>query len=59
MREGEMGEFTTTIERRLDQAYQGLKEARCAGDDYLADTLTAEIEDLRRLAVDNGVPLPR
>lgn len=54
-----MGEFTTTIERRLDQAYKGLNDARSAGDDYLADTLSAEIEDLHRLAVDNGVPLPR
>ncbi|MEV1246065.1 hypothetical protein AB0L53_13880 [Nonomuraea sp. NPDC052129] len=53
-----MGEFTTTIESRLDQAYKGLREARCTGDDYLADTLTAEIEDLRRIADDNGVPLP-
>ncbi|MFI9590060.1 hypothetical protein [Nonomuraea sp. NPDC052265] len=54
-----MGEFTTTIERRLDQAYKGLTEARSTGDDYLADTLTAEIEDLRRLADDHGIPLPR
>jgi hypothetical protein len=54
-----MGEFTTTIEHRLDQAYKGLQEARSDGDDYLADTLTAEIEDLRRLADDNGVPLQR
>ena len=53
-----MGEFTTTIESRLDQAYKGIREARSAGDDYLADALTAEIEDLRRLADDNGVPLP-
>ena len=50
-----MGEFTSTIENRLDQAYKGLQEARTSGDDYLADTLTAEIEDLRRIAVDNGV----
>ncbi|MFI0418339.1 MULTISPECIES: hypothetical protein [Spongiactinospora] len=54
-----MGEFTTTIERRLDQAYRGLQEARSEGDDFLADTLTAEIEDLRRIAVDNGVTLTR
>lgn len=54
-----MGEFTTTIERRLDQARRDLDEARTAGDDFLADTLTAEIEDLRRLADDNGVTLPR
>ncbi|MEV4217933.1 hypothetical protein [Nonomuraea sp. NPDC049725] len=54
-----MGEFTTTIESRLNQAYQGLRDARSSGDDYLADTLTAEIEDLRRLADDHGVPLPR
>ncbi|MBB4916432.1 hypothetical protein ACFY19_23740 [Streptosporangium saharense] len=50
-----MGEFTTTIEHRLDQAYKNLQEARSAGDHYLADTFTAEIEDLRRLATDNGV----
>ncbi|MEU7000584.1 hypothetical protein [Nonomuraea sp. NPDC046570] len=54
-----MGEFTHTIERRLDQAYKGLDQARSTGDDYLADTLNAEIEDLRRLAVDHGIPLPR
>ncbi|GAA3467137.1 hypothetical protein GCM10018965_016890 [Nonomuraea roseola] len=58
-REGEMGEFTTTIERRLCQAKRGLDEARSVGDDYLADTLTAEIEDLRRLADEHGVLLPR
>jgi hypothetical protein len=58
-KEGEMGEFTTTIETRLDQAYKGLQEARNSGDDFLADTLTAEIEDLRRLADDHGIPLPR
>ncbi|MEV4064611.1 hypothetical protein [Nonomuraea dietziae] len=54
-----MGEFTTTIERRLCQAKRGLDEARSVGDDYLADTLTAEIEDLRRLADDHGVLLTR
>ena len=52
-----MGEFTHTIETRLDQAYKGLQEARSSGDEFLADTLTAEIEDLRRLADDNGVSL--
>ncbi|GII76405.1 hypothetical protein Sru01_13870 [Sphaerisporangium rufum] len=52
-----MGEFTSTIEHRLDQAYKGLQEARDGGDDFLADTLTAEIEDLHRLAVDNGVEI--
>ena len=52
-----MGEFTTTIETRLDQAYRGLPEARSSGDYFLADTLTAEIEDLRRIADDNGVSL--
>ncbi|MEU4835486.1 hypothetical protein [Streptosporangium sp. NPDC023615] len=54
-----MGEFTTTIEHRLDQAHRSLQEARSTGDEYLADTLTAEIEDLHRLASDNGVPLQR
>lgn len=58
-KEGEMGEFTTTIETRLDQAYKGLQEAESSGDDFLADTLTAEIEDLRRLADDHGIPLQR
>lgn len=54
-----MGEFTTTIESRLDQAYKGLQEATSDGDDFLADTLTAEIEDLIRLADDHGVPIQR
>ncbi|MCW2881374.1 MAG: hypothetical protein JWQ95_5474 [Sphaerisporangium sp.] len=54
-----MGEFTTTIEHRLDQAYKGLQEARTTGDEFLADTLCAEIEDLRRIADDNGVALQR
>jgi hypothetical protein len=54
-----MGEFTTTIEHRLDQAYKNLQEARSTGDEYLADTFTAEIEDLRRLATDNGVLIQR
>lgn len=54
-----MGEFTSTLESRLDQAYKGLQEAASAGDDFLADTLTAEIEDLRRLAEDHGIPLQR
>ncbi len=58
-KEGEMGEFTSTIETRLDQAYKGLQEATATGDDFLADTLTAEIEDLRRLADDHGIPLQR
>ncbi|MFF4774123.1 hypothetical protein [Microtetraspora fusca] len=54
-----MGEFTTTIETRLNQAYEGLQEATANGDDFLADTLTAEIEDLRRLAVDHGIAIER
>ncbi|GGM77873.1 hypothetical protein GCM10010106_25540 [Thermopolyspora flexuosa] len=54
-----MGEFTATIEHRLDQAYRRLREARSAGDDFLADTLTAEIEDLRRIAIENGVTPPQ
>jgi len=54
-----MGEFTTTIEHRLDQAHRNLQEARSSGDDHLADTLTVEIEDLHRLATDNGVSIPR
>jgi hypothetical protein len=54
-----MGEFTTTIANRLDQAYKGLEEATSNGDDFLADTLAAEIEDLRRLAAGHGVPIQR
>ncbi|MGV9329175.1 hypothetical protein [Streptosporangium sandarakinum] len=54
-KEGEMGEFSSTIENRLDQAYKNLHEAESTGDQYLADTFTAEIEDLHRLATDNGV----
>ncbi|GAA4583964.1 hypothetical protein GCM10023194_22630 [Planotetraspora phitsanulokensis] len=58
-KEGEMGEFTSTIESRLDQAYKGLEEARSSGDAFLADALTAEIEDLRRLADDHGILIQR
>ncbi|WP_283137971.1 hypothetical protein [Rhizohabitans arisaemae] len=54
-----MGEFTNTIADRLNQAYQGLREAESNGDDFLAETLIADIEDLRRLATEHGVDVPR
>jgi hypothetical protein len=54
-KEGEMGEFTATIANRLAQAYQELREATSNGDEFLAETLTGEIEDLRRIAEEHGI----
>ncbi|MBX6168650.1 MAG: hypothetical protein IRY84_13565 [Thermobispora bispora] len=50
-----MGEFTATIANRLAQAYQELREATSNGDEFLAETLTGEIEDLRRIAEEHGI----
>ncbi|WP_202637908.1 hypothetical protein [Bailinhaonella thermotolerans] len=54
-----MGEFTATIQERLEQAYAELRSARASGDDFLADAQAAEIEDLRRVAAEHGVELTR
>lgn len=50
-----MGEFRSTIQQRLRDAQASLRTAQAHGDDYAADTHQAEIDELRRLAVINGV----
>ena len=53
-----MGEFRSTIQRRLTDAYASLRAAEAEDDYFLADTRAAEIEDLRRIAANNDVDLP-
>lgn len=53
-----MGEFRSTLQRRLSDAYASLRAAEAEGDHFLADARQAEIEDLRRLAANNDVDLP-
>ncbi|MEW2520920.1 hypothetical protein [Actinacidiphila alni] len=50
-----MDAFTTGILQRIRSTESDLRRARETGDDYLADVELAELEDLRRLASENGV----
>jgi hypothetical protein len=50
-----MDAFTTGILQRIRSTESDLRRAREMGDDYLADVEQAELEDLRRLAFENGV----
>jgi hypothetical protein len=50
-----MGELTTTIHQRLSDAYESLSTAHATGDDFLAETQEAEIENLNRIAADHGI----
>ncbi|KOX10207.1 hypothetical protein ADL05_26440 [Nocardiopsis sp. NRRL B-16309] len=52
---GVMGEFLAEIKVRINETYRSLQSAQAAGDDHLADTHAAELEDLYRLAARNGV----
>lgn len=52
-----MGELSHMIEKRLSEAYESLRAARADGDQYLTDAHQAEIEDLQRIAVDNGIAI--
>lgn len=52
-----MGEFRSTIQRRLTDAYASLRAAEAEDDYFLADARAAEIEDLRRIAANNDVDL--
>lgn len=52
-----MGEFRSTIQRRLSDAYASLHAAEAEGDHFMADARVAEIEDLRRIAAQNDVDL--
>ncbi|WP_201294748.1 MULTISPECIES: hypothetical protein [unclassified Nocardiopsis] len=50
-----MGEFRTEIKVRINETYRSFQAAQAAGDDFLADTHAAELEDLYRIAARNGV----
>jgi len=52
-----MGEFQSMIKQRLDDAYTSLRTAQADDDEFLVDSAQAEIDDLRRLAANNGVDL--
>lgn len=54
-----MGELRTTIHERLAEAYEAIRSARTAGDDFMVEARKAEIEDLHRIALDHDIELPR
>jgi hypothetical protein len=54
-----VGELTTTIHERLSDAYDSLRTARDTGDDFLVEAQRAEIDDLRRIAANHGIDVPR
>jgi hypothetical protein len=54
-----MGELSHMIEQRLNDAYESLRSAHAEGDLSLVDARQAEIEDLYRIAADNGIQPPR
>jgi hypothetical protein len=53
-----MSEFFDEIAGRMASAEQSLALARQEGDDYSEGIFQGEIESLRRLAEENGVPAP-
>jgi hypothetical protein len=53
-----MRELSETIQQRLAEAYESLNTARSEGDVYLADVRQSEIDELRRIAANNGLPHP-
>jgi hypothetical protein len=54
-----VGELSTTIHQRLNDAYESLRAAHDTGDDLLAEVQRAEIDDLRRTAASHGIDVPR
>jgi hypothetical protein len=50
-----MDAFTTGILQRIHSTETDLRKARETGDDYLVEVEQSELEDLRRLAAENGV----
>lgn len=50
-----MDAFTAGLLQRIRATESDLRRARESGDDFLADVEQAELEDLRRLAVEHGV----
>jgi hypothetical protein len=54
-----MGEFAAVLKRRLEDEYASLDAARSADDEGLTEAVLAEIENLKRIAADHGVALPK
>ncbi|MDX6354048.1 MAG: hypothetical protein QOF98_951 [Streptomyces sp.] len=50
-----MDAFTTGILQRIHTTESDLLKARETGDDFLAEVEQSELEDLQRLAAENGV----
>ena len=51
-----MGEFVASIRERIRDEEAALRRATEGGDDYLVEVHTGELEDLRRLASEHGIP---
>lgn len=54
-----MGEFAAVLKRRLEDEYASLDAARLADDEDLTEAVLAEIENLKRIAADHGLSLPK
>jgi hypothetical protein len=54
-----MGELRTALYERLSVAYESMRTAHAGGQDDLVDVHEAEIEDLRRIALEHHIELPR
>ncbi|GHI86901.1 hypothetical protein [Streptomyces xanthophaeus] len=52
-----MDAFTAGLLQRIRATQSDLRQAREAGDDFLAEVEQAELEDLQRLAAEHGVPV--
>lgn len=52
-----MDAFTAGLLQRIRSTQSDLRQAREAGDDFLAEVEQAELEDLQRLAAEHGVPV--
>jgi hypothetical protein len=53
-----MGEFTATLQSRLQEASAAMSAALAAGDTELTQTHSDEIEHLRWIAASHGIPEP-
>lgn len=53
-----MSEMAKNLLHRVTEATDSLHAAAEAGDDYLTDIRVTELEELKRLAHDHGIPVP-